>query len=237
MTETARPTAMHARFAGHPLVVRAHRLKRRLLRADQRLWRTYLASAREPKLHIGGGWHRLEGWLNTDLAAIPGVVIMDATRPFPFETGTFAYMFSEHMIEHVGYEQGLAMLRECHRTLKPGGVIRITTPDLAAITKLYAGARGGVQDRYLAWFYQAFLPPRHPRTPASVLNAHFRMWGHQFLYDEHTLSGSLTAAGFSRVVRRPLGESAHVPLRAIENTARYPEGLLDFESVALEAEK
>jgi hypothetical protein len=45
------------------------------------------------------------------------------------------------------------------------------------------------------------------------------------------------AAGFSSVKRRRLGDSDNPDLRNLENQQRYPEGLLDFESIALEARK
>lgn len=236
MTQTVNPRPTLAiRLAGHPWIVRAHRLRRRLLRYDERLWQCYLAEAPEPKLHIGGGWHRLNGWLNTDLAPIPGVVIMDATAPFPFEAGSFQFVFSEHMIEHVSYTGGARMLGECYRTMRPGGVIRVTTPDFAAIIGLYGSAPSETQRRYLDWFSETFLPDIQPRTATAVINAHFRLWGHQFLYDEWTLAEALRMAGFKSVVRRRLGDSDHPALQNLENASRYPEGLLDFESVALEA--
>lgn len=226
-----------SRLAWHPWAVRVHRLRRKAFRYDELLWKRYLAAAPEPKLHVGGGWHRLDGWLNTDLAALPDVMIMDATAPYPFGAESFQYVFSEHMIEHVSYEDGGRMLRECHRSLRLGGVIRVTTPDLATVAGLYGRSLSETQERYLTWFAETFLPNTQPRSAAAAINAHFRMWGHQFLYDEHTLSDSLRAAGFRSVVRTRLGESAHAPLRGIENVDRYPPGLLDFESVALEATK
>lgn len=162
---------------------------------------------------------------------------MDATEPFPFEAGSFQFVFSEHMIEHVSYTGRARMLSECYRTMRPGGVIRVTTPDLASIMGLYGSAPSGTQRRYLDWFLETFLPDTQPRTATTVINAHFRMWGHQFLYHETTLTQSLVHAGFREVVRRRLRESSHPALSDLENTVRYPEGLLDFESVALEARK
>lgn len=222
---------------GHPWTVGSRRLRRRLLRSDARVSAHYLAVTAEPKLHIGGGAHLLDGWLNTDLALVPGATILDATRRFPFADGSFQFVFSEHMIEHILYEDAIGMLSECHRVMRKGGVIRVTTPDLAAITGLYAGKLSGIESRYLSWFCETFLPPDHPRTAASAINAHFRMWGHQFLYDEGTLAEALRTAGFESVTRRRLGESPYAALQGLENVDRYPEGLLDFESVALEASK
>jgi predicted SAM-dependent methyltransferase len=57
-----------------------------------------------------------------------GTVFLDATTPFPFDCGTFDYIYCEHMIEHISWQKGQTMLRECHRVLKPRGVMRIATP-------------------------------------------------------------------------------------------------------------
>jgi predicted SAM-dependent methyltransferase len=221
----------------HPWVVRAQRWRRKILQTDERIRSDYFQKTARPKLHIGGGWHRLDGWLNTDLGLVPGVMVMDAIQDFPFAAGTFEYIYTEHMIEHVSYEQGAYMLRECHRVMHKGGVIRVTTPDLAVITGLCTQDLSDVQRRYLSWFYPAFIPEGCPRTPAIAINAFFRMWGHQFLYDEETLRGAMQAAGFGSIRRLRLGHSDHPELQKLENQQRYPEGLLDFESVALEGRK
>src|SRR5215831_15321510 len=115
--------------AAHPFVIRAHRLRRIILRSDERLCRKYLGKTAKPKLHIGGGWRLLDGWLNTDIDLIPNVMRMDATEPFPFGENTFQYVYTEHMIEHIPYEKGACMLQECHRVMRSGGVIRVVTPN------------------------------------------------------------------------------------------------------------
>jgi len=215
----------------------ARLLRRRLTRDNDRLLRDYRGASACRKLQIGGGWRVLGGWLNADIELAGGVFHMDATRPFPLDDGEFGYVFSEHMIEHIDYADAASMLRECHRVLQPGGVIRIVTPNLAALVALLSEPRSGVQQAYYEYFIQEHLPAGHPPTDAALANAFMRSWGHRFIYDEPTLRLSLEAAGFGQVVRRRLGESDHAALTDIENEARYPPGLLDFESLALEATK
>ena len=119
--------------------------------------------------------------------------------------------------------------------MRAGGIIRVTTPDLAVITGLYGEKLSSLQEDYLTWFCQTFLPGEHPSKAASAINAFFRMWGHQHIYDDKTLGESLRTAGFHSVRRYRLGESGHPTLRNLENTQRYPDHFLDFESMALEA--
>ena len=56
----------------------------------------------------------------------------------------------------------------------------------------------------------------------------------QFLYDEPTLTTTLVKCGFSSIEKFELGESKHADL---ENTSRYPDGLLNYENICLEATK
>ena len=220
-----------------PYVRLAHRWRRDILRSDQRLWNDYLNKTTTPKLHIGGGWRRLDGWLNTDLELIPDVVRLDATQRLPFRNGTFQYVYTEHMIEHVPYQEGAYILRECHRVMRNGGAIRVITPDLAAIMGLYSGNLSTTQEKYLSWFCQTFVSEEYPPNAVSAINAMFRLWGHQFIYDEETLAGAMRAAGLSSITRWRLGKSSHFALQSLEHQERYPEGLLDYESVALEGIK
>lgn len=211
--------------------------KRQLQGTDAKLIRSYLDAAAEPKLHIGGGPRCLDGWLNSDLFRAPGVVQFDATRAFPLPDNRFAFVFSEHMIEHVGYGEALGMLRECLRVMRPGGTIRIVTPDLRAILALLDRPWTPIQQDYFEYFCRHFIPRDHPRSPASLANAMFRTWGHTFLHDEETLRMALEEAGFVDVVRFRLGESKCPQLQGLEHEDRYPPGLLDLESLALEAVK
>jgi len=105
-------------------------LARRVARMDQQMVSDYLRSSAVPKLQIGAGKNLLPGWLNTDYDPLPGAAYLDATTRYPFDADTFALVYSEHIIEHVPYSAGASMLRECFRVLKPGGVLRISTPDL-----------------------------------------------------------------------------------------------------------
>jgi predicted SAM-dependent methyltransferase len=223
--------------ANFALLTRARLLRRRLTRQDISIRDAYLAKASEPRLHIGGGWRSLDGWLNADIALVPGVFHMDATRTFPLPSDTFAFVFSEHMIEHISYENSMAMLDECFRVMSKGAVIRIVTPDLRAILSFYDRPWSPTQQAYFDFFGQHFIPNTQPALPGALANAMVRSWGHSFIYDEDTLRTILERAGFADVVRCKLGKSAHPQLRSLENEERYPPGLLNFESIAVEAIK
>lgn len=118
----------------------------------------YLGSHEVRKLELGTGQLAIEGWLNTDInprfrRAGPPVLFLDATRPFPFPDSTFDYIASEHVIEHVPYDDARFMLGECARVLRSGGRIRIATPDLAQLLSLYRDQEdlSAEQTAHLRW--------------------------------------------------------------------------------------
>jgi predicted SAM-dependent methyltransferase len=207
---------------------------RSALKVDSNLIADHLGRA-APKLHIGCGPHELEGWLNCDLATESrNVLRLDATKLFPFPSDGFDYIFSEHMIEHVTFPEGMAMLKECFRVLKPGGRIRLSTPDLKFLINLYSEHRTELEQRYM----DAATPGWAPcAEPGFVINNFVRDWGHQFIYDEATLRRALTDVGFAQITAHRLQKSDHVALRGLENEGRQAPGFVQLESFTLEASK
>src|SRR4029450_4609520 len=81
---------------------------------------TYLKSAPVRKLHLGASRNHLSGWLNADIYPLDaGILYLDVTIRFPFGDSSFDYIFFEHLIEHIDFQDGMVMLRECWRVLKP----------------------------------------------------------------------------------------------------------------------
>src|SRR5713101_6538584 len=76
----------------------------------------------------------------SDAARGEGIdVIWDLRRGLPFPSGSCAAILGEHVIEHIAKEDAEKLLRECHRVLQKGGVVRISTPDAGRFLRSYAG--------------------------------------------------------------------------------------------------
>lgn len=159
------------------------------------------------RLHLGCGPHVFPGWANLDVSGPPGVIAYDLRRPLPVDTATVEFVYSEHFLEHVPFETGVTLLRECARVLRPDGVIRISTPDLRALVDEYLAGRTSEWED-MAWF---------PATPCDVLNEGMRLWGHRYIWDESRLRGALEAVGFRLVERVAWRDSRHEPLRGLES--------------------
>jgi len=203
-------------------VLRAWQIVERL-RAPYRI-RRYLNRCDVPRLQLGAGINVLNGWLNTDMFPHPRyreVVFLDARRRFPLPDCTFQYVFSEHLIEHMEYQDGVRMLGECFRVLRPGGRIRIATPDLRALLDLYRADKTDLQQRYIAWAVDTYLPEIGIYQDVFVINNFFRNWGHRFIYDEKALTDALLRVGFREVRRCEVGDSPDIHLKGLESHGRF----------------
>jgi predicted SAM-dependent methyltransferase len=207
-------------------------------RRDARTVARYLEESVVPRLQLGTGPNPLAGWLNSDLnPQRDDVIRLDASAPFPFADRTFDFVFSEHLVEHLDRDAGDAMLRECHRVLRPGRVLRVATPDLARLIALHAGRDEATQS-YVGMAMDRHFPTVRFGDRATVINHMFRAWGHQFIYDEETLRAALAAVGFGDCARCEPGESRHEMLRDLEahgDVVGIP--MNRYETMVLEATK
>ena len=201
--------------------------------------RRYFDAQTVPRLHVGCGLNILDGWLNCDLnPKRPDVLPMDATKRFPFDDGKFDYVYSEHFVEHIDYAGGQNIFRECYRILKPGGIIRITTPDLAFLVGLYSKNQTDQQRAYIEWATKNFIKNAPAARDVYVINKFFYCdWGHQFIYDKESLAAALSSAGFIKLTFHQVGESEHEYLKNLEHVHRMPEGFLQLESMTIEGQK
>lgn len=187
-------------------------------------------------IELGAGdLARPEGWLTTDLKPSRDALQLDVTRPFPIEDGSFDYIYSQHMIEHLDFGAGRFMLRECFRILKPGGTIRIVTPSIGFLIGLFSSDRQELTDRYIQWSTETFVQSAPKPMPSVAFNNFVRAWGHRFIYDEATLEQILTEAGFTAIQECEIGASRHARLRGLESTDRLPAGFFALENMIMEA--
>jgi len=166
-----------------------------------------IESAPSGKLNVGCGKVKLPGWVNIDIE--PGAdLVIDVREGLPFNDNSVDFIYNEHFVEHLTYEECEKVLREFWRCLKKGGVLRIAAPDLDFIIQIY--------DRDFKnqdWFPAGF---EFVKTKGMAMNMAFRSWGHKFLYNEEELTGQLIKVGFQNIKRCELNKSNYPELSNLE---------------------
>lgn len=160
-------------------------------------------------LHLGSGPERLAGWINIDLY-FPAELCLDLTRPLPLPDACADAIYSQHFIEHITKPQSAQLVRECARVLKPGGWLRLSTPDLAHHVRL--------------WEEQVAQGGDTAAAAADGLNDIMRLHDHLYIYDEAALCALFAEAGLTEVQRARPQESQCAHLRGLESRlASAPE--------------
>ena len=158
----------------------------------------YLDSAKVRKLQLGAGANNLKGWLNTDIIPSGDQVFLDATERFPLPDASFQYIFAEHVVEHITYEQALGMLQECRRVM---------TPNLERFLALFSEKKTEEQTRYMVEKTKWHEWPATSDQETYILNMQLREWGHMFVYTPKMLIAALEKAGFHDVRQFSAGVS------------------------------
>lgn len=189
----------------------------RLIRV--KLW---LYSPESKYLQVGGGKHTQNSpqWLNGDIIA--GNIHLDARKKLPFPDSSIDIVFTEQFIEHLTQSEAIAFLKETYRILKPGGVIRHSTPDLKKIIDLYDDKNSYVSSSNAIKRHMKNHRPNDFFTQATtcqIINDLFRMWGHQYIYDENGLKSVILECGFKGFKWVNFGSSENEPLKHAERHA------------------
>ncbi len=169
------------------------------------------------KLNIGCHKRYLNGWINADIRKVkPLDIVLDARYNLPFKNNSLDFIYSEHFIEHLTYEEGEFFFKECHRTLKPSGIVRTATICLDGMIQKYNNS----------WDDQNWLK-NYPeiKTSGQMLNACFYKWHHKHVYNILDLLKIQTV--FHSKHRYSIGDSDTSFLKDLEHRA---ESLLITEA-------
>lgn len=96
------------------------------------------AMEKRRKLLIGGTQHS-DGWEVLNANDAPYVDHRcNATDLSRFDDASFSEIYASHVVEHFDYKDELSRtLAEWHRVLTPGGILRVSVPDMDVLAKLF----------------------------------------------------------------------------------------------------
>ena len=90
------------------------------------------------RLNWGCGASGEPGWINSDLKEGPGIDISGDIRDgLPLDDESVDYAVSIHALPMISYPDLVPVLQELRRVLKPGGVLRLSMPDVDRTIQAY----------------------------------------------------------------------------------------------------
>jgi SAM-dependent methyltransferase len=224
------------------------------------------------KLHIGCGTVTPEGWINLDgswnarlanhslgrriartFRLIPKhacdvgwagkVLPHNLRKPLPFENDSLYAIYGSHVLEHLYLDQAGNLLKECFRTLEPGGILRLVVPDLRLLVSAYLKhetvkklVRPANVTRADELNQRLLL--RTPCAPAGnilykLYTALTNFHSHKWMYDVKSLVWHISKAGFVEVGQKELWISNIPGIKMIERR----ESFEDDNGICVEAVK
>ena len=133
------------------------------------------------RLNLGCGRLKLEGYVNIDDSeeVEPDVVSGAVEYLAALEPNSVDEIYAGHFLEHLEYEDGQAVLKECFRVLKSGGMIGVVVPDTGTVMAVYIQGKASLHEICRDFLYSTVQPSRH-----------------KWSYDGVTLRAALQNAGF-----------------------------------------
>lgn len=134
-------------------------------------------------LNLGCFNKKLPGFINIDIREdVEPDILDDGFKLNKFKSQSVDLIYSSHMLEHLDFKESMLALKRWHDVLKPGGVLRLAVPDVAAA--------------FAHYFYWGDLKLMYSNLWGSQRHPYDY---HKSGYDEKTLTEKLLESGFKDV--------------------------------------
>jgi SAM-dependent methyltransferase len=100
------------------------------------VWRTEFLFYTPERRRLAQEWNHVR-LTSASLPEQPSWINHPLNRPLPLPDDSFDAIYSFHVIEHLGPAANERFMRDVHRLLKPGGIYRVSTPDLEFLATEY----------------------------------------------------------------------------------------------------
>jgi SAM-dependent methyltransferase len=152
------------------------------------------------------------------------ILVHDLSKGIPADDSSVDAVYHSHMLEHLDRDVAERFMREVKRVLRPGGIQRISVPDLEGYVRAYIdhlenGNGSPGHDQYVAAILEQSVRreargtslqsgPRRFVENLIMGDARNRGETHQWMYDFKNLSELLGRTGYSDIRRCTFDESS-----------------------------
>ena len=142
------------------------------------------------RLNWGCGGQGEPGWINSDRKTGRGIDLpCDIRDGLPLGDNSIDYAVSIHALQEVPIPEIVPVLRELHRVLKPGGVLRLCLPDLDKGIDAYRRQDGA----------HFLIPDEDAQSLGAKFIMHMLWYGYsRTLFTQDFIAELLLRAGFTR---------------------------------------
>jgi len=116
-----------------------------------------------------------------------------------FQDGSVELIYASHVLEYFDRQQGAGVLREWHRVLNPGGILRLAVPDFEVLIEVYKKT-GQLNN---------ILGPLYGRIVIECGTEGQQIIYHKTVYDFSSLKKLLEENGFTNVHRYEWRQTIH----------------------------
>ena len=151
------------------------------------------------KLHLGCWTRYIEGYVHVDLCDLPHIDYKSSIDSLPFiHTNSVDTIYCSHAFEYFDRQMAPLVLREWRRVLKPGGILRLSVPDFAALIKVYEATND----------INKVLGPLFGRMEVANVDP-IQIIYHKTVYDFNSMFALLESEGFVNINRYDWRDTEH----------------------------
>lgn len=175
-------------------------------------------------------------WINIDKNDLSPIMqrnceflLHDVLNGIPYPDNTVSLIYHSDIFEHFSYHEATWFLKECHRVLKKGGLMRVCVPDLNYLLQHYSSQQ--------MQHFDEIQPPEFRQVKAQSLKLSMILFGslgstqtdykgHQMGYDSEGLKEMLEMHGFIDVKTMDIDRSQS-PLMCNKDVHRDSELIME----------